>query len=61
MAYPTQNIEVKVNADVPKATATEESPVQACWKINFDLTQKKTERGFVNERFFVGRSLFAKQ
>jgi hypothetical protein len=30
---------IKVKGDVPKAKATEESPVQAGWKINFDLTQ----------------------
>jgi hypothetical protein len=53
---------IKVKGDVPKAKATEESSVQASWKASFDLIQqKKTDRGFRNERFFVGRSLSAKQ
>jgi hypothetical protein len=32
---------IKVKRDVPKAKATEESSVQAGWKINFDLIQQK--------------------
>jgi hypothetical protein len=52
---------IKGKGDVPKAKATEESPVQAAKKIRFDLTPKKTDRAVGNERFFVGRSLCAKQ
>jgi hypothetical protein len=52
---------IKVKRDVPKAKATEESPVQAGWKNQFDLTQQKTELACGNERFFVGRSLSTKQ
>jgi hypothetical protein len=53
--------QIKVKGNVPKAKATEESLVQFCKKISFDLTQQKKDRAFENERFFVGRILSAKQ
>jgi hypothetical protein len=51
---------IKVKGDVPKAEATKESPVQPGWKNQVWLdTTKKTDRGFGNERFLVGRLLSA--